>query len=251
MTTDEPLQRLLAVQDLDTEIAQLRHRRDTLAERREATDLARRRRALGVERQRLDDDARGLGDRQQHIEDLIANGAKRQETLESRMYASRGAARDLEAMAAEVDHLRARRRELEDEELEVMEQQESLERELAPVRAELDELDERWSSVSANLARAQTEIDAELEKREAARRSQAAQLPSELSALYERLRERLGGTGAARLVGGRCSGCHLSLPAMEIERIRHLPPDAVVTCEQCGRILVRPDENDPFPTSAP
>jgi predicted nucleic acid-binding Zn-ribbon protein len=26
---------------------------------------------------------------------------------------------------------------------------------------------------------------------------------------------------------------------MELDRIRHLPPEEVVTCEQCGRILVR------------
>ena len=45
--------------------------------------------------------------------------------------------------------------------------------------------------------------------------------------------------GAARLVGGSCSGCHLVLPSMEVDRIRKAPPDAVITCDQCGRILVR------------
>jgi predicted nucleic acid-binding Zn-ribbon protein len=42
----------------------------------------------------------------------------------------------------------------------------------------------------------------------------------------------------ARLVGNHCDGCHLTLPAMELDRIRHLPEDELVTCEQCGRILV-------------
>jgi len=26
---------------------------------------------------------------------------------------------------------------------------------------------------------------------------------------------------------------------MEVDRIRKAPPDAVITCDQCGRILVR------------
>ena len=47
-----------------------------------------------------------------------------------------------------------------------------------------------------------------------------------------------GGTGAARLIGQHCDGCHLELSAVEVERIRAATPDAVVTCEQCGRILV-------------
>jgi len=67
----------------------------------------------------------------------------------------------------------------------------------------------------------------------------AAQVPAELLARYERLRAKLAGTGAARLVGESCGGCHLTLPAMEVDRIRRAPPDEVLTCDQCGRILVR------------
>ena len=51
----------------------------------------------------------------------------------------------------------------------------------------------------------------------------AATVPADLLARYERLRTTLAGTGAARLVGGSCSGCHLTLPAMEVDRIRKAP----------------------------
>jgi predicted nucleic acid-binding Zn-ribbon protein len=36
-----------------------------------------------------------------------------------------------------------------------------------------------------------------------------------------------------------CQACHLALPATEVDRIRHLPADALVRCEHCGAILVR------------
>ena len=56
---------------------------------------------------------------------------------------------------------------------------------------------------------------------------------------YERLRSTYSGIGVARLIGNRCDGCHLTLPAVEVDRIRHLAADEPVHCTECGRLLVR------------
>jgi hypothetical protein len=40
-------------------------------------------------------------------------------------------------------------------------------------------------------------------------------------------------------VGSACQGCHLALPAVEVDRIRKLSVDEAVHCEECGRLLVR------------
>ena len=82
------------------------------------------------------------------------------------------------------------------------------------------------------------DLRAAIEAEEAVRAEVAAGLPAELAERYERLRTHLGGVGAARLVGDRCEGCHLTLPSMELERIHHLPADTFATCPQCDRILV-------------
>ena len=63
-------------------------------------------------------------------------------------------------------------------------------------------------------------------------------LDGELLAEYERLRRELGGVAVARLAGTSCGGCHLSLSAVEVDRIRKTPAGAMVHCEECGRILV-------------
>ena len=42
-----------------------------------------------------------------------------------------------------------------------------------------------------------------------------------------------------RVIEVASEGCHLALSAMELDRIRHAPPDVVCHCEECGRILVR------------
>ena len=88
------------------------------------------------------------------------------------------------------------------------------------------------------VAQGRADIDAELATATAARSAEAALLPAPLADRYEALRSRLKGTGAARLIGHRCDGCHLELSSGEVERILGTTPDSVVTCDQCGRILV-------------
>jgi predicted nucleic acid-binding Zn-ribbon protein len=100
-------------------------------------------------------------------------------------------------------------------------------------------MDEESAVLRASIANAESEIDAELATEEAARAAAVASIPSDLLSLYENLRARLGGIGAARLVKGSCAGCHLALPATEVDRIKRVPPDEIVRCDQCGRILVR------------
>ena len=90
------------------------------------------------------------------------------------------------------------------------------------------------------MAEGQAGVDRDLAASLAARQEGAAAIPPDVTALYEQLRARLGGVGAAPLVNGRCGGCHLALPAPEIARLRKEPAETLVRCEQCERILVRP-----------
>jgi hypothetical protein len=116
--------------------------------------------------------------------------------------------------------------------------QEPVDAELAALAARAAPAREEADRLRAEVAQASQEIQAELEAAVTARAAEAARLPTELAERYETLRRRVKGTGVARLVGHRCDGCHLELSSVEVERIRHQTPDAVVTCDQCGRILV-------------
>lgn len=230
---------LLALQDLDTSIAQLQHRRAGLAERQQLADV--RAALAGAARRAVEvgESREELVRRQGALEHQLAATAARREAIEQRMYAARGAAsRDLQAMDEEIRHLQRRTEEMEDAELELMVALEPLDGELATLAAERLRLEGLAESLGQALATAEAEIDRNLADQVAARAVSESALPSDLLQRYEALRSRLGGTGAARLVGNRCSGCHLELPAMEVDRIHRLPPGAVLTCEQCGRILV-------------
>jgi predicted nucleic acid-binding Zn-ribbon protein len=120
-----------------------------------------------------------------------------------------------------------------------MEEREPSEIRVAELSGQLAGLAARRQEAAAGLAQAQAAIDAELEELGHRRAEVAQSVPEDLRTTYDRLRSRLGGVAVARLVGSRCDGCHLTLPAVELDRIRHLPGTELVTCEQCGRILVR------------
>ena len=235
-----PLARLLEVQEHDTVADQLRHRRATLPERAALADVDRRHQALDTRAGELRTQRDELGARQSSLEQQIEASRTRRTALEKRLYGGTvAAARELQAMSDEVRHLGRHISELEDRELEVMEAIEPLDAELESAGRERESLEADAARLRAAIAEAEASIDAEIATELDARSAAAAGVREELLGRYEKLRTKLGGTGAARLVSGSCSGCHLTLPSMELDRIRRAPADEVITCDQCGRILVR------------
>lgn len=230
---------LLEVQGSDTATDQLRHRRANLAERAELAAIAARTTEVEAELAetvRRRDEVLG---RQAEIEAAIGSAGSRIKEIEGRLYSGQvSATKDILAMTAEVESLKARRSSLEDDLLGTMEEEEPLGARMAELEAARAGLGSEAGARQASLAAAEQVIDAELAEVAAVRQAQAAQLPGELLATYEQLRARLGGEGAARVSGRSCSGCHLTLPAQEVERIKRAGPDDLVLCEQCGRILV-------------
>ena len=235
----EDLERLLAVQDFDTSITQLEHRRQALVETSGLAAVEARLAALETER--ADAAARRgvLTAAQKELEEQIAGITERRGVAERRMYAATSSsARDLQAMNDEVRHLTEHRAELEELELVAMLEQDPIDAELAALRERAAPLETQAVELRQQVAEAEVEIDAALAEATGSRGVEAALLPTALSDRYETLRARLKGTGAARLVRSHCDGCHLELSSGEVEKIRALPPGDVATCEQCGRILV-------------
>jgi len=237
--TEPDLQGLLALQDLDTAIDQRRHRRAHLPERaelatieREASDVAA---ATAVTSAARDE----VGGRQTAVEADLAATEERAASVNRRLYGGEvRASRDLQALAAEVDTLKSRASSLEDQVLELMEEREPFDRRMAELSARLDSLGERRLAATEALAGSEAVVDAELEDLVSRRAEAAASVPPEVLRTYDGLRSRMDGVAVARLVGNHCDGCHLTLPSMELDRIRHLAPRQVVTCDQCGRILI-------------
>ncbi len=180
-----------------------------------------------------------VAERQQALEHSLAGVENRAAEVKKRLYGGTvSATRELQAMAAEVDSLIARGSELEERVLEAMEERDPLDGRVNTLDGEKSSLLAARVAVGEKLAAHEAEVGAEMDALNFARAEAAADVPDDLIATYERLRQRLGGVGAARLVGSRCGGCHLTLPATELDQLRRQPPGTLNYCDQCGRILV-------------
>jgi uncharacterized protein len=235
----DTLVHLLAVQDLDTSITQMEHRRDGLTETSGLAAVEAELASLGVARADAEARQAALSATQKELEEQIAGITERRDYVEKRLYAATGSSvRDLQAMNDEVKHLTERRAELEELELVAMVDQDPIDAELTALRERMTPLEARAKELHEQVEHERLELDAAIASAAGTRTAEAAQLPTALSDRYETLRQRLKGTGAARLIGSHCDGCHLELSSVEVERIRALPPGEVATCEQCGRILI-------------
>ena len=233
------LERLLELQENDTATDRARHRRATLPELAAIAELDATESNLRTSIAGPTEERAALAREQKRLEDEVATLSAKIAKVSHRLYdeglTSPKEAQDLQA---DLDSLQRHQRTLEDQILELMEQ-------LEPLDAQIAEVDGRLSSVAADrdaqrasLAVAQGEIDAELDGLVGARAGLVAPIPAGLLDEYERIRAGSGGVGVARLSGATCTGCHLSLAAAEVDAIRRAPADTLNHCPDCGRLLV-------------
>jgi predicted nucleic acid-binding Zn-ribbon protein len=234
--------RLLDVQAIDTGLAQLAHKRKNLPEHAELDRLARELSALEDERVRVqvgvDDYDRDIARIEKDVDQVRARAAKDQ----ARLDVGTGPARELEALQHELGTLGRRQTELEDAELELMEKREEVQGVLDGVMERLTKARETRAAVERRRDETLDQLKRDEEFKRSGRAPLVADLPAELVALYEKIREQTG-TGAALLRFGRCEGCHLELSGSERSIVRGSDPDEVYRHEECRRILVRTEES--------
>jgi len=238
VSVDE-LEALLLVQEHDITLDQLRHRREAMPERAELiatlgelrqTETERaavgeRHRAVLAEERRIDDEAQAVGERADEVNKRLYSGTTT-------------SPRELQAMQADIDMLHRRRSDLEDEELEVMEQRETLDAEVAALDTALEALKETAGKLSRTIVDTEAEIDEEIARESAVRDDLAKPIAEALLRDYERRRAQNRGAGAARLVGTTCQACHLTIPSTEAEKIRRGAGSVIAYCDNCSAILV-------------
>jgi uncharacterized protein len=231
---------LLAVQEHDTTIDQLVHRQRTLPARAELEGAMAELAKVGKRVTEVEAARHELARAQQRLEDEITTISTKAQHHDAALYSGTVTnPRELQAMQDEIAALKRRIGQLEDQELEVMEQIEPLDADLVQLAGQQATLDERSTELRGSIAEDEVSIDEQLATVRAERDALAAGVEPDLLTEYDQLRLRPGGIAIARLVGGHCGGCHLALSAMEVDRIKHLPPDEPARCDECGRLLAR------------
>lgn len=232
---------LLSVQDLDTRLRQIDHRLAQLPERaeRDAIDaeLARVRSEIEAAEAAKHDLVRA----QKRIEDEIALIAEKVAAEEAKLYGEGSTdPGHLQDLQAEITGLKRKISALEDDELDLMEQVEPIDATLVALADERAELDRRAEQANVALAEAEGTLGTDRDAAEDERRRLVGEIDETMVARYDKVRASLGGIAVAALEHGSCGACHIKLSAVEYDRVQHLPADAEIECEECGRFLVRP-----------
>ena len=188
----------------------------------------------------LDEQRHDLGRQQKRFDDEISSITSHVEEVEATLYGGTvRAPKELTDLQSELNSLKRHRRDVEDQQLDVMEQLEPVDAERAKLLDVASKAAEQREAATARLDAASEVINSDLDSLAARRAELAEPLDDALLTSYDQLRTRFGGVAIAQLSGGRCSGCHLSLPAVDLDTIKRAPADQQVSCPECGRLLAR------------
>ncbi|WP_308072712.1 zinc ribbon domain-containing protein [Streptomyces bambusae] len=232
--------RLLDVQALDVRLSQLAHKRKSLPEHAELDslnkDLSQQRDLLVAAQTEESDTQREQTKAEQDVDQVRQRAVRDQQRLDSGAVSS---PKDLENLQRELTSLAKRQGDLEDVVLEVMERRESAQERVAELTERVSALQAKTDDATGRRDAATAEIDDETAKVSKDRELVVASIPADLIALYEKIRVKQAGIGAAKLYQRRCLGCQIELDIAEVNEVKAAAANQVVRHENCGRILVR------------
>ncbi len=236
-TSRDALLTLLQLQRVDSTIDRLQARLAHLPEQAALDTLEAKAQDLDAqiaERQAVFDD---VSTRQRRLDFEVDTLVQKIKAESGRLYSGVVSnAKELQDISREVEALKRRKSVLEDNDLEVMEERDGVEK-------ELEALTNERSSLAAEIERgrlardeAAGETSLQLTAAETERQRWVPRVDPQLLQVYDTIRASKGGVGAAAMVDGTCQGCHMRLPAQEAERVR--TAGGLVRCDECQRILV-------------
>ena len=236
--TRESMRPLLDLQRVDSGVDRLNQRKADLPEQRELDDLNEQRSVLAVTHAEAQASLDAVAREQTKLETEITQIDEKVTHEQGRLYSGElSNPKELSNIQAELDALRRRKSHLEDQELEVMERREGIEKEHGDLFTSLSELDAKIADATARRDAASVEIENELTRLTEERAQIVPTLHAEAIELYEDIRARRGGVAVGELKNGVCSACGLPLSPMQRDEIKR-GTDPIIRCENCRRLLV-------------
>jgi uncharacterized protein len=228
---------LLELQVIDTAVDRLTARRRMLESETEVTAARSEADAAEDVLGELGLKIEAVGRDQKRIEHEVDSLSQKSAAEDRRLYdGSIVNTKELASLQREIENLKRRRSDREDELLGMMEELERLEARSALARTESERQRALAEQIAASAGAELVQIAAELETRAAERAALVSAIDPEVLELYDDLRAQKKGIGAVALVDGVCQGCHEKLSAMEMDRIKHT--EGIRRCEHCRRIVI-------------
>jgi uncharacterized protein len=234
--------RLLELADVDAELARVEHRRRTMPE---LAEVAEAENTVQAKRDAQVAGATALAD----LDREVKRQEKEVDAVRAREDRDRGllaggtvSAKQMTDLEHELATLQRRQGTLEDALLELMERREAVELDGQHAGVELAKAEEALADANRRRDEVLADLDTTQARRDAERKTLLPVFPETLLGLYERVRKNKS-IGAALLRARRCGACRIEVDRSAISRIAASAADEVVTCDECGAIMVRTPES--------
>jgi len=142
---------------------------------------------------------------------------------------------EYKALAHEIDGCKAAIVTLEDQQLELMERADEVQKEIAAANQTLQEMKKLADSQAAQLSDREQSLKRQLADFESNHDELTAAVEESVLARYQRLRKQRGESSVVGIEHSVCGGCHMKLPIQIV--ISCQGQNELVSCPNCGRIL--------------
>ena len=227
------LEKLIALQNLDTTIRKLEKELEAIPQRRAEIEREFDQRAFeirGLETRR--DEAKHTRAR---LEIEVVDQRGRAERAERNLMSSK----KQEEYTAAIREADAARKQISTLETQILEQMESFDQAEAALNERADEIATLNSDREARLKAFDEETQRQSEQLVVARKDRDqvfANLPKAMSTMYSRISARIrDGVAVAEARNRSCTACFMSLRPQVMAEIRR--GEEIITCDNCGRIL--------------
>lgn len=237
MIIDSDLRTLQQLRVLDRDIDRLRERAVIIP--RELDRLAKE---LRVHQDILDEEERKLNDlrldRRAAEREIESARTKRRE-FEANQFKIRNNT-EYQANMREIDNMKVRIAEYEEKVLQILLQEEEIQKEIERLQKLVDEERRKHDLSAGSLKAQQSEVEGELAGLDSSRNALVERLSPPLRSRYERIRKNKGDLAIVGVEAGACGGCGYALPPQRVQEVRRNRD--LILCEGCGRILVAVEE---------
>ena len=227
------LEKLIALQNLDTTIRKLEKELEAIPQRRAEIEGEFDQRAFEI---------RGLENRRdeaKHTRARLENEAMDQRGRAERAERNLMSSKKQEEYTAAIREADAARKQISTLETQILEQMESLEKAEAALSERAEEIATLNSDREARLKAFDEETARQSEQLVVARKEREqvfANLPKAMSTMYSRISARIrDGVAVAEARNRSCTACFMSLRPQVMAEIRR--GEEILTCDNCGRIL--------------
>ena len=147
--------------------------------------------------------------------------------------------KEAKSLQDEIGHLKERQDALESELLEILSQIEDLTTAINEVNSQLEVQNKDIQILEDAIKRVENELNQKVLEAKDRREETVKVLTDEILKSYEAHRVHFPSDAVVRFNGPTCNGCHLTMSAMETDRIKGLEVGALTECSECGRLVVR------------